>query len=91
VTSWAYFNAACERYVGQNADEIQADAMQAGALASTASATLLQRTSNRPKHRSRTCWRSVPTSHKAQTATLREKVARARARAKTETEQTTFL
>jgi hypothetical protein len=77
---WAYFNAAVERYVGANAEEIQAEAMRAGAHMGAALSALLKNAGPKDAALPELLAQRADEVTKAKAETLREKTARERAR-----------
>ncbi len=76
---WAYFGAAVKRYVGANAEEIQAEAMRAGGHVNQLVASILVKGRRAEPTLPELLAQRTDEAHKAKEITLREKLARARA------------
>ena len=78
---WSYFNAAVQRYVGANAEEIQREAMSAGThVAQLLTALKITQPASGPSIPELVAQRADEIT-KAKEDTLREKLTRARAKA----------
>lgn len=81
---WPYFRAAVDRYVGQNAEEIQRDALAAGAHVSQALAAILAHQPSRGPSLPELVAQRAGEVAAAKAETLRERQARLRARKRAE-------
>lgn len=80
VWGFYYFQAACNRYVGQNAEELHREAISAGSHVSQALAAILDRRGPKPPSLPELVAQRAAVVADAKDQSLRAKIARARTR-----------